>query len=90
MAECTAGPAVLDMGGAACVPHAVCRKSGAIEVLCLFGALSRRMDLFFDLQCYGAAICGNVNSVGPVYLQTAMENPGNLNRCTAALALEAL
>ncbi|MNN62903.1 hypothetical protein D3C81_1782380 [compost metagenome] len=75
------------MGGAARLSHAVCRKSGAIEVLCLFGTLLRRMDLFFDLQCYGAAFCGNVNSVGTVHMQTTMENIGNLNRCTAALAL---
>jgi hypothetical protein len=45
------------------------------------------MDLFFDLQCYGAAFCGNVNSVGSVHVQITMESLGNLNRCTAALAL---
>lgn len=87
MAECAAGSAVLGMGGAARLSLAVCRKSGTIEVLCLFGALSRRMDLFFDLQCYGAAFCGNVNSVGSVHVQTAMEGPGNPNRCTVAMAL---
>lgn len=73
MAECAAGSAVLDSGCPVRLSHALCRKSGTIEVLCLSRTLSRCMDLFFDLQCYGAAFCVNVNSVGSVYVQDAME-----------------
>lgn len=45
------------------------------------------MDLFFTLQCYGAAFCGNVNSVDSVYVQAAMENYRNPDRCADPLDL---
>lgn len=45
------------------------------------------MDLFFNLQCYGAAFCVNVNSIGSVYVQIAMETCGGSDRYTSSLAL---
>lgn len=87
MVECHAGSAVLGMGSLACVSHVVRRESGTIASLCFSGTLSRCMDLFFDLQCYGTAFCGNVNSVSSVYVQIAMETCRNPDRCATAMAL---
>lgn len=87
MAECHARSAVLDLGCVARFSYALCRKSRTIAVLCLSRFVSRSMDLFFNLQCYREAFCVNVNSIGSVYVQVAMETCGDLDRYTSSLAL---
>ena len=87
MAECHARSTVLALGCLARFSYAVCRKSRTIAVLCLSRFVSRSMDLFFNLQCYGAAFCVKVNSIGSVYVQVAMETCGDPDRYTSSLAL---
>lgn len=87
MAECHARFIVLALGCFTRFSYAICWKSRATTILCLSRFVSRSMDLFFNLQCYGAAFCVKVNSIGSVYVQVAMETCGDSDRKTSPLAL---